>query len=277
VSDPCDLTQRGYWVFPCRECSKEPFGRTRGVNDASRDERTILHWHDKWPYANWGVALGPSDVSVLDIDPKYGASPGDVIGELELDAPVAIATGIAPEPDDEYPNSLAGERGAHLYYVGALDSVTRTRIPGVEIRSRGLYVIAPGGHHPSGVPYQGVLRPVHRLPPPPASVLALHAHGAQTYGKGTLTVPADGEPIEQGGRHEQLLGWAMDKLIKRGVVGREALDAMLVCNQQRVCPPLPPSEVRRLWRWADKSKIAERERYRADLVEFIRKRREGTI
>ena len=124
--------------------------------------------------------------------------------------------------------------------------------------------MAPGSHHPSGVPYQGTLPPVRRLPEPPASVLELHAHGAETYGTGNLLVPDDDDtPIEQGGRHQTLLGWALESLYKRGIVDDAALKAMLAENHRRVQPPLPPAEVRRLWRWANRSKIARAERQAA--------------
>lgn len=262
-----DLSELGYFTFPCREAGKEPLC-PHGVDAAARDERTILHWADKWPQANSAIALGPSDVLGVDIDAKHGASPGDVIGELDLDpaAIVRIDTGIAPEPDDENPSSLAGERGAHIYFRGAVDSVTKTRIPGVEIRSRGLYLMAPGSRHPSGVLYEGRLPHVRLLPRPPDSVLELHAHGAATYGTGDLIVPDDDdEPIEQGGRRKTLLGWAIENLYKRGIVGEAALTAMLAENHRRVSPPLPPAEVKRLWRWADKSRIARVERQVAAL------------
>ena len=175
-----------------------------------------------------------------------------------------IDTGIAPEPSEAFPNSLAGERGAHLHYRHAVESATRTRIPGVEIRSRGLYVMAPGSGHPSGVLYDGILPPAWRLPEPPASVLALRDHAVATYGTGELIVPADDdELIEQGGRRQTLLGWAIENLYKQGIVGTEALKAMLAENHRRVRPPLEPSEVQRLWRWADKSRIATGERHAA--------------
>ena len=79
-----DLNELGYHTFPCREAGKEPLC-PHGVHEATRDERQQLHWADKWPYANRGIALGPSDMLTVDIDAKHGASPGDVIGELELD------------------------------------------------------------------------------------------------------------------------------------------------------------------------------------------------
>ena len=64
-----NLAKLGYYTFPCREAGKEPLC-PHGCREATRDERQHLHWADKWPYANVGVALGPSDVLGLDIDAR---------------------------------------------------------------------------------------------------------------------------------------------------------------------------------------------------------------
>jgi hypothetical protein len=69
-----DLAQADYSVFPCRARAKAPL-TAHGFNDATRDERTVLQWWDRWPDANPAVACGESDVSVVDVDTKHGASP----------------------------------------------------------------------------------------------------------------------------------------------------------------------------------------------------------
>ena len=63
------------------------------------------------PAANIGIACGASGIVVLDIDPKAGTDPEDVLGELELGGAPVILTGEAPEPSEQYPDSLSGVRG----------------------------------------------------------------------------------------------------------------------------------------------------------------------
>jgi AAA domain len=79
--------------------------------------------------------------------------------------------------------------------------------------------------------------------------------------------PADDEEIEEGRRHEALFRWALSALTSQGLVGQPALDAMLGHNARCIRPPLPPSEVERLWRWVDKSRIAATERELAAIAE----------
>src|SRR4051794_40929285 len=108
-----ELAARGYHVFPVRPRSKAPL-TANGCKDATRDERTVLHWAERWPDANVAVACGPSRIVALDIDAKHGADPEDVLAELDVDGAPIIATGEAPERDERHPDSLPGVRGAHV-------------------------------------------------------------------------------------------------------------------------------------------------------------------
>lgn len=257
-----DLAGRGYFVFACRPVGKEPIVRG-GVHAATRDEREILHMWDREPAANVAISDGASGIMVLDIDPKHGADPAEVLERLGLDLRqwAHVLTGEAPEPDEQFPDSLSGVRGVHVpFKAPGIDSVPRTTIVGVELRARGLYTIAPGSRHPSGVEYEGELPPVTRLPGPPPSVLALHADGSARFGSGSLPTVVDGEPITEL-RPPTLLRWAIDNVYAAGLYGNPALERMLAENAARVVPPLPPREVKRLWRWADRSRVAKSSRW----------------
>jgi putative DNA primase/helicase len=146
------LARRGYFVFPCRPHGKTPLTKN-GFRDATRDERQIRTWWDRWPDANIGIACGASGIVVVDIDSKAGADPREVIPALGLDGYPVVWTGEAPAPSPECPNSLEGVRGAHVYFRGNLPT-GKTTISGVEIRGEGAYVLAPPSVHPSGVPYE---------------------------------------------------------------------------------------------------------------------------
>lgn len=146
------LAEAGYFVFPCKPRGKEPLTKS-GWKDATRDERLILQWWDRWPTANIGVACGPSGIAVLDIDAKAGADPREVIADLGLSDFPTVWTGEAPARSPEFPDSLEGVRGAHVYFRSNLPT-SKTALPGVEIRGDGGYVLAPPSVHPSGVPYE---------------------------------------------------------------------------------------------------------------------------
>jgi putative DNA primase/helicase len=146
------LAAQGYYVFPCRSRGKAPL-TPNGFKDATRDEQQIVSWWTRWPDANVAIACGASEIVVIDIDPKHGADPREVIPELGLEHHPVVWTGEAPEPSAEYPNSLAGVRGAHLYFGGRLPTC-KTEIPGVDIRGDGAYVLAPPSVHESGWPYE---------------------------------------------------------------------------------------------------------------------------
>jgi hypothetical protein len=165
-----DLAQRGYHVFPVRPRAKMPL-TSNGFKDATGAERTILHWWDRRPDANIGVACGASGIGVLDIDAKHGADPREVIPRLGLEGYPIVWTGEAP-PVDKHPDSLEGVRGAQVYSAGDVRTC-ETTIPGVEFRGAGAYVVAPPSVHPSGVAYEGELPLVSELPPIPEPVMRL--------------------------------------------------------------------------------------------------------
>jgi hypothetical protein len=186
-----DLAVLGYHPFPCQPRGKKPL-TANGFKDATRDDRQILHWWDRWPDANIGIACGSSGIVVLDIDPKHGADPDEVVAELGLEHhPHTVSTGAAPEPDAMWPDSLGGVRGRHLYFKGNQQSIPKTTIRGVEIRGGGFYVVAPGSAHSSGVPYEGTLPPVSALLDVPDSVF------------GILERPANGAAVSRAGHHRR--------------------------------------------------------------------------
>src|SRR4051794_17810868 len=112
------LAERGYHVFPCAPRTKRPI-TSHGFKESTRDERRILHWWDQHPDANIGVDCGGTGIVVFDIDAKHGADPEDVLADHDLYGAPVVLTGEAPEPGGSFPRSLAGVRGAQVFYRGA--------------------------------------------------------------------------------------------------------------------------------------------------------------
>lgn len=130
----------GLAVFPLRPRAKIPLTE-HGCLDATTDLDQIRAWWQRWPDANVGIATGePSGVWVLDVDGAEGEA-----ALLELQA----NHGILPEVLE-----ARTKRGRHLYFT--LDPRVRNsakRLPLLDTRSTGGYVVAPPSIHPDGDTY----------------------------------------------------------------------------------------------------------------------------
>jgi hypothetical protein len=254
----------GYHVFPLTARTKIPYPGSRGLWDATRDEKKILHaWDGLRAASNIGVSPAPSGAFILDIDSKHGADPEDVLTDLELEitALPIIWTSSAPVASSEYPDSLAGVRGGQVWWFGRAPTA-KTRIKGVEIRGKGGYGLLPPSIHPWGHRYEGDLPPAAKLPAPPPVVLDLVNTSLATSSRPV----EDGSVFDEGSRHEQLLAWARSRYTAHGVLGEAAWLGMLGKNQASCRPPLAEDEVRRLWRHLENTRIASRERAVARLI-----------
>ncbi len=84
-----NCARRGWPVFPlywvadgdctcsevkCLKPGKHPLTK-RGFKSATVDANTIRSWWQEYPEANVGIATGaPSEVVVLDVDPRHGGT-----------------------------------------------------------------------------------------------------------------------------------------------------------------------------------------------------------
>jgi len=129
----------GSAVFPCDPRGKCPIGRLapNGCKSATRDrDRLRAWWHDV-PGANIGLAV-PAGVVVLDVDGEDGRA--SVEGEALPPTPTAL-TGRGAHYWFRLPEGLTARNGAGLR-------------PGLDVRARGGYVVAPPSVHPSGHRYE---------------------------------------------------------------------------------------------------------------------------
>jgi hypothetical protein len=137
----------GGFVCTCGKLScgkasgKHPLGSLvpHGCKQASRDPRVIKHWWHCVDYANIGVATGDGLV-VLDVDPR--ANGDQTLGDLE-----AKHGGL--------PRSwrvITGGGGEHIYFRSCAPiGCSASQIgPGLDVRARGGYVVAPPSLHLSG-------------------------------------------------------------------------------------------------------------------------------
>lgn len=177
--------RQGLYVFPLWPRSKTPclHGKRRcegtGIcaeghlgweQRATTDPDLIRYWWGASPTCNVGIACGPSNLYVLDLDPAHGEDPPpewagarhgrDVLARLAEQAG-------QPYPDDTY-TVRSPSPGEHLYFRVEPDSVLRNTAGRagwrIDSRGRGGFIVAPGSMRRDGV-YTVVRRaPIAPLP-----------------------------------------------------------------------------------------------------------------
>jgi hypothetical protein len=135
-----DAARRGWFVFPIKKNAKVPPLVTDWEHNASDDTMQILVWSEKHPGCNWGLATGPSNLTVVDIDPKNGGM--KTFNELK------------ENPETPFPPTFTVKTqsgGIHLYYQGPTPKSSANKLgPGIDTRSTGGYVVLLGSKTPKG-------------------------------------------------------------------------------------------------------------------------------
>jgi len=133
----------------CTKPGKHPLYHPKdlrnGANSATRDRGLIETWFDnRWPWANVGVALWPSELMAMDVDPRHG---GDESYDRLVDAYGPFSPTL---------RALTGGGGWHDYYMrpdGISAGGNLPGYPGIEIKVR-TYVVAPPSLHETGKRYR---------------------------------------------------------------------------------------------------------------------------
>lgn len=177
------LASAGHRVFPCDCETRKPL--VKWGSDATPDPVVLAEWWAQWPDAMPAIAL-PRDLLVFDMDPRNG---GDV--------------SMRALPDDALPDSSCvstARGGLHIYYRvpegHSIKNVTNLR-PGIDVKTFGGFVIAPGAIRSDGLEYSIV----NGCEPAPAPGWLLHecrrGENESTTGEpSTLTASPAGEGTE---------------------------------------------------------------------------------
>lgn len=145
-----DLARNGWHVFPCVEQGKQPhpcLGAHGGLNHATRDDLMIDLWWTAHPEANVGIVPGLSDVVVVDLDLKDEKDGFASIEAADPDLYAEVAGALAGGGGLPLVRTPSG--GMHVYLRGACSS-RNGRLEGVDIKSLGGYVLAPGSEAGDG-------------------------------------------------------------------------------------------------------------------------------
>ena len=241
---------------------------TEWQHKATRDPDLIAAWWRAWPRAN---------IAVL---------PDRALLPLDVDDPASFARFQAEHGDaPRTPRYLTGGDGGRerLLFAfpgaAALEHAGRMLAPGVQLRyshNTNLVCIVPPGRNPdTGRELRwtiGLDEP--RAPFPPAWLQAAVASPSNGTGRGEHQAPV--ERVPHGQRHPYLTDWAL-RLLRGGITDVDTIEFHLAGEFERACVLLPPPEpgyFESLAKWAVESRIAGRERDRADLAALIEARNE---
>jgi hypothetical protein len=157
------LRRLGFSIFPLKARDKRPFAPWKAYQDLHPSDADLAAWSRR-PGINAAIVCGAiSGVIVLDTDTDEG----------EADV---VARGVPATP------TVRTAKGRHRYFRhpgGKLENFVR-KVPGVDFRGDGGYVVAPGSIHPTGVLYRWEIAPADcPFAPPPTWLMALFEASAE--------------------------------------------------------------------------------------------------
>lgn len=222
-----EYLKRGLSVIPIRRGDKKPLLESwKEYQERRATEEEIETWWKKWPEANIGIVTGKiSGLIVLDIDGQEGL---ETIKAKNYPLPPTWA-------------SRTGGGGFHYLYKWPGKEIGNfaRKLPGIDLRGDGGYVVAPPSIHASGKKYNWLIPPEgEELADPPDWLLEL----AET--KGGKLEPEDWKvTLIEGQRNTELTRRA-GSLLAKGIPAGEVLTMLKAWNTEHCEPPLPEEEVK---------------------------------
>jgi len=231
----------GWSVIPIRPKDKKPALKWEQYQTGRASEEQIRDWWKKWPRANVGVITGGiSGIIVLDVDGPEGR---ESIADKDL-PPTTCA--------------ITGSGGYHYIFKhpgGEVRNFAR-RLPGLDLRGDGGYIVAPPSIHPSGGLYKWGLPPEMEQPRWAPAWLKDLLGVKSTYNDGPRVDPGKVlAGIPEGSRDTEIFKYAAS-LRARGMKREEA--EVLVLQAAAACsPPFPQEEalakIESAWRYPEGS------------------------
>lgn len=215
--------RRGWQVVPVR--GKLPL-TAHAYKDGSVDPDQIRRWWEEHPGAGVGIVVGEaSGLCVLDVDPRAG-------GDESLRH---LTEEHGPLPETPTVSTAGG--GQHLYFRYHEQAARSTIAPGLELKARDGYVVAPPSRNlKTGRAYVWTLGKGVNLADLPRWLLS--EQGIVAKETAALT---DG-PIPEGERNSVLTSIA-GRLRKQGESKDGIRAALEAVNRVRCQPPLSDDEV----------------------------------
>lgn len=157
-----------------RKIGKAPLGKRWRTDPQLTVDEAVSHMRAE---GNAGVRLRAEDL-VVDVDPRNFREGDDPLARLEAD--------LGFELRARCPTVVTGSGGLHLYLTKPADASLRDTLEdyqGIEFKSLGRQVVAPGSVHPdTGRPYlwDELSPPLSKTPAAPAFLLSLAARPGRT-------------------------------------------------------------------------------------------------
>ena len=133
----------GWHVLPLTPKTKQPLSRlvTNGVHGATNDPDVVRKWWTAAPDAGIGVAVLPSGLVAVDVDPRNGGF--ETMERLEAQHGALVSDVLA----------LTGGGGEHRVFSASLVTNLPGKLgPGVDLKADGYICVEPS-IHPSGIAY----------------------------------------------------------------------------------------------------------------------------
>ncbi|MFH5885320.1 phage/plasmid primase, P4 family [Halalkalibaculum sp. DA3122] len=227
----------------CRSTGKHPW--IRGWPEkASRNPKQIRSWWRRWPKANIGIACGKkSNLAVLDVDPRHNGDQS--LDKLEEEIGVFTQTTTIS----------TGGGGFHYYFrypgENKMKNSVGTLGEGLDIRSDGGLVVAPGSLHQSGHTYEWLVGLEEIKVFPKKLLNHLQNEHNTKVNKQVAVSLSSVEPILEGKRNDTLFSLGVT-LSKKGMEYQQIHKELLDINDKRCTPPLENSEISQIAKSASK-------------------------
>ncbi len=243
--------RRGFAVFPCRPREKRP-AVGRGLNEWTTSEvDAILHW-TRHKYDNIGITCGTPSGGLLVLDFDVSDTKDGLATLREWEA----INGELPETA----TARTGSGGMHMFYRTSRTGLhpSANAELGIDVRTDGSYVIAPGSVHPCGEVYAWTCTPEEcDIADADDVVYSLLDYVQRNGGtEDTTTKKPNGkfklpETIVKGERDNVLYKYACH-LRAIGRSDEEIEMSVAGANASRCKPPMEASDIKRITRQACK-------------------------
>lgn len=223
--------ERGWSVIPLTPNGKRPLIPWQKYQSEQPTLEIVTKWWIQSPDANIAIITGKiSGIIVLDIDGEEGqATLSDLIKSKKIPKTPVSSTGkgshyIFKHPGGEYRNFAR-------------------RLPGLDFRGDGGYIVAPPSIHPSGKVYSWSISPENIDPAlPPEWLMDLIAP------KRTLNISVENKDdwqeilngVPEGQRHDRLFRYACH--LRAKAIGRSEATLLLLEAARNCTPPFPEKE-----------------------------------
>lgn len=235
-----EYVRLGWNPIPLKPQDKKPLlSSWREWQHKKVTEDDVRRWWTEHPTANVGIITGAiSGIVVLDVD-----------GEAGRQSLAQVAKGLPPTPI-----SNTGKGNHYIYAHPGFEARNFAgKLPGLDFRGDGGYIVAPPSIHPSGREYEWAIEPDSVPPAPmPEWLLKLleQKKGPSSEGLDPLKVLAG---VPEGQRDVTLFKYAC-RLRAKGMTKEEAL-ALVLQAAKNCTPPFPEDEakmkVESAWRYPE--------------------------